>query len=72
MEYGIVAVKRTWLMRTNSEIWLAELGENVAEYAVLLALILVLMIGAVRLIGVNTTNVFSRTADSIEHHPDVD
>jgi len=51
---------------------LGEVGQNVAEYAVLLALILVLMIGAVRLIGVNTTNVFSRTADSIEHHPDVD
>jgi Flp pilus assembly pilin Flp len=72
MEYGTVAVKRTGVMRTKSQIWLGEVGQNVAEYAVLLALILVLMIGAVRLIGVNTTNVFSRTADSIEHHPDAD
>jgi Flp pilus assembly pilin Flp len=36
-------------------IWLDEKGQDIAEYAVMLAVILVLVIGTVRLIGGNTT-----------------
>jgi Flp pilus assembly pilin Flp len=40
-------------------------GQDIAEYAVMLAVILVLVIGTVRLIGSNANNVFSSVASSI-------
>ena len=41
-------------------------AQDIAEYAVMLAVILVLVIGTIRLIGSNATNVFSNTASSIQ------
>lgn len=38
---------------------LNEEGQDIAEYAVMLAVILVLVIGTVRLIGANANNAFS-------------
>ena len=46
-------------------LWLDQEGQDIAEYAVLLAVILVLVVGTVRLIGANANNVFSATASSI-------
>jgi Flp pilus assembly pilin Flp len=46
-------------------IWAGEEGQDIAEYAVMLAVILVLVIGTVRLIGGNANNVFSNVASSI-------
>jgi Flp pilus assembly pilin Flp len=40
-------------------LWRNEEGQDIAEYAVMLAVILVLVIGTVRLIGGNANNVFS-------------
>jgi Flp pilus assembly pilin Flp len=45
--------------------WLDEEGQDVAEYAVMLAVILVIIVGTVRLIGSNANSVFSATASSI-------
>lgn len=42
-----------------------EQGQDIAEYAVMLAVILVLVIGTVRLIGGNANNTFSSVASSI-------
>lgn len=42
-----------------------EEGQDIAEYAVMLAVILVLVIGTVRLIGGNANNAFSSVASSI-------
>ena len=47
-------------------IWQNEEGQDIAEYAVMLAVILVLVIGTVRLIGTNSNNVFSQAASSIQ------
>jgi len=47
------------------KIWTDERGQDIAEYAVMLAVILVLVIGTVRLIGTNANNVFSSVASSI-------
>jgi len=47
------------------QLWSNEEGQDIAEYAVLLAVILVLVVGTVRLIGSNANNVFSSTASSI-------
>ena len=40
-------------------------GEDIAEYAVMLAVILVIVVGTVRLIGSQANNVFSETASAI-------
>jgi Flp pilus assembly pilin Flp len=46
-------------------LWRNEEGQDVAEYAVMLAVILVIVIGTVRLIGGNANNVFSSVASQI-------
>ena len=40
--------------------WQADDGQDVAEYAVMLAVILVIVVGSIRLIGSNANNVFFR------------
>jgi len=40
-------------------------GQDVAEYAVMLAVILVIVIGTVRLIGGNANNVFSQVSSTM-------
>jgi len=47
-------------------IWQDEEGQDIAEYAVMLAVILVLVIGTVRLIGSNANSVFSNAASAIQ------
>jgi Flp pilus assembly pilin Flp len=46
-------------------LWRNEEGQDIAEYAVMLAVILVIVIGTVRLIGGNANNVFSSVASQI-------
>jgi Flp pilus assembly pilin Flp len=46
--------------------WSNDEGQDIAEYAVMLAVILVLVVGTIRLIGSNANNVFSNTASSIQ------
>jgi Flp pilus assembly pilin Flp len=46
-------------------LWSEEEGQDIAEYAVMLAVILVIVVGTVRLIGGNSNNVFSSVASSI-------
>ncbi len=46
-------------------LWRNEEGQDIAEYAVILAVILVIVIGTVRLIGGNANNVFSSVASQI-------
>ena len=41
-------------------------GQDIAEYAVMLAVILVIVVGTVRLIGSNANNVFSSVASSVQ------
>jgi Flp pilus assembly pilin Flp len=43
-----------------------ETGQDIAEYAVMLALILVLVVGTIRLVGTNANNVFSSVASSVQ------
>jgi Flp pilus assembly pilin Flp len=47
-------------------IWSDDQGQDIAEYAVMLAVILVLVIGTVRLIGTNANNVFSSVASEMK------
>jgi len=47
-------------------LWHEEEGQDIAEYAVMLAVILVLVVGTVRLIGTQSNTVFSNVASSIQ------
>lgn len=49
-----------------TKLWRDDEGQDIAEYAVMLAVILVLVVGTVRLIGSNANNVFSAAASSIQ------
>jgi len=49
-----------------SRMWSEEDGQDIAEYAVMLAVILVLVVGTIRLIGSNANTVFSNVASSIQ------
>ena len=46
-------------------VWLNDEGQDIAEYAVMLAVILVIVVGTVRLIGSQANNVFSQTASAL-------
>ena len=47
-------------------IWFRDEGQDIAEYAVMLAVILVLVVGTVRLVGSNANNAFSSVASSLQ------
>ena len=47
-------------------LWNDESGQDIAEYAVMLAVILVLVVGTVRLVGSNANSAFSAAASSIQ------
>ena len=48
------------------KLWRHDEGQDIAEYAVMLAVILVLVVGTIRLIGGNANNVFSSAASSLQ------
>jgi Flp pilus assembly pilin Flp len=47
-------------------LWKDDSGQDIAEYAVMLAVILVIVVGTVRLIGTNANNVFSSVASAVQ------
>jgi len=49
-----------------SKLWNDEVGQDIAEYAVMLAVILVLVVGTIRLVGSNANNAFSSVASTIQ------
>ena len=51
-----------FLLRLVSE----KQGQDIAEYAVMLATILVLVVGTVRLVGSNANNAFSTVASALQ------
>jgi Flp pilus assembly pilin Flp len=54
-------------MRTKFiELLADEQGQDIAEYAVMLAVILVLVVGTIRIVGSNANTVFSQAASSIQ------
>jgi Flp pilus assembly pilin Flp len=53
------------VIKAFRQLWVEENGQDVAEYAVMLAVILVIVIGTVRLIGGNANNVFSQVGSGL-------
>jgi Flp pilus assembly pilin Flp len=48
------------------QLWRDDAGQDIAEYAVMLAVILVIVVGTIRLVGTNANNVFSSVASSVQ------
>jgi Flp pilus assembly pilin Flp len=55
----------TELINLFRKVWKDDEAQDIAEYAVMLAVILVIVVGTIRLIGSNANNVFSETASAI-------
>ncbi len=47
-------------------LWSNQDGQDITEYAVMLAVILVIVVGTIRLVGSNANNVFSSVASSVQ------
>jgi Flp pilus assembly pilin Flp len=59
--------KRRWrAMEHLHRLWRQDEGQDIAEYAVMLAVILVIVVGTIRLIGSNANNVFSSVASTVQ------
>ena len=54
------------MMARIRRLWVEENGQDIAEYAVMLAVILVLVVGTIRLIGSNANNAFSTVASTLQ------
>jgi Flp pilus assembly pilin Flp len=48
------------------KLWTDDTGQDIAEYAVMLAVILVLVVGTIRLVGSNANNAFSSVASTLQ------
>jgi len=53
-------------MGVVQRLWTDEEGQDIAEYAVMLAVILVLVVGTVRMIGSSSNSVFSNVGSSLQ------
>jgi Flp pilus assembly pilin Flp len=60
------SVRRIRMSDLIKLLWLGDEGQDIAEYAVMLAVILVIVIGTVRLIGTSANTVFSQVASTIQ------
>jgi len=54
------------MMSIARDLWREDQGQDIAEYAVMLAVILVIVVGTIRLVGGNANNVFSNVASSVQ------
>lgn len=54
------------MVKFINQLWNDERGQDIAEYAVMLAVILVIVVGTIRLIGSNANTVFSTVGSSIQ------
>ncbi len=54
------------MLQLLRQVWTEDEGQDIAEYAVMLAVILVIVVGTIRLIGSNANNVFSNVASSLQ------
>jgi Flp pilus assembly pilin Flp len=47
-------------------LWFQDNGQDIAEYAVMVAAILIIVVGTIRLIGTNSNTVFSNVASVVQ------
>ena len=54
------------MIKLVQQLWSDDQGQDIAEYAVMLAVILVIVVGTIRLIGSNANTVFSQVGSAIQ------
>jgi len=54
------------MMSIARNLWHEDQGQDIAEYAVMLAVILVIVVGTIRLVGSNANNVFSSVGSAVQ------
>ena len=54
------------MLETMGRLWRDEQGQDIAEYAVMLAVILIIVVGTVKLIGTNANSTFSSVASAVQ------
>jgi Flp pilus assembly pilin Flp len=54
------------MMSILCNLWHEDQGQDIAEYAVMLAVILVIVVGTIRLVGSNANNVFSSVGSAVQ------
>jgi Flp pilus assembly pilin Flp len=62
----LTTLEESTMSKLIRRLWSEDAGQDIAEYAVMLAVILVLVVGTVRLIGSNANNAFSSVASSLQ------
>jgi len=65
-KYYTKSGRRSLVAILLQQLWNDERGQDIAEYAVMLAVILVIVVGTIRLIGSNANNVFSEVGSTIQ------
>ena len=63
---GVLASFEVTMQHLLNRLWHDDQGQDIAEYAVMLAVILVLVVGTIRLVGSNANNAFSSVASTIQ------
>ena len=53
-------------MQILHRFWKEESAQDIAEYAVMVAVILIIVVGTIRLIGTNSNTVFSNVASAVQ------
>jgi Flp pilus assembly pilin Flp len=66
MHNGDLTGRKQLMSYSLRNLWLDEEGQDIAEYSVMLAVVLVIVVGTVRLIGSNASNVFSQVGSTIQ------
>jgi Flp pilus assembly pilin Flp len=56
----------TRMMPLLRKLWIEDDGQDIAEYAVMLAVILVIVVGTIRVVGSNANKVFSDTTSALQ------
>jgi Flp pilus assembly pilin Flp len=64
--FGSRELKEIFVANLFRQLWSDERGQDIAEYAVMLAVILVIVIGTVRLIGSNANTIFSQVGSAVQ------
>jgi Flp pilus assembly pilin Flp len=54
------------MLSVARSLWQEDQGQDIAEYAVMLAVILVIVVGTIRLVGSNANNVFSSVGSAVQ------
>jgi Flp pilus assembly pilin Flp len=58
--------ERSVMLDLPLKLWRDDAGQDIAEYAVMPAVILVLVVGTIRLVGSNANNAFPSVASTIQ------